>query len=155
MSEQISDSRFYMWRTLFAVVHADGIATDEEVRFMAEVLEDISFSDDQLKILKQDIYEAQDIKAMFEGVTDTLDQAEFFKFAHELVHVDGDFGTEEQAVLLQLQQAHLQTVNVDDLIGSVDMAFETDAVSSAPVSHLKIATRKREGALSKFRKLFK
>lgn len=136
------------------MVHADGVATDEEVRFMAEVLEDIPFNPDQLAVLKNDIHEPQDIKAMFEGVTDSVDQAEFFKFAHGLVHVDGEFGAEEQEILLQLQEAHVQKVNVDDLIGSVEMTFEAD------VPEPRIAVKKRgsggfQGALGRFRKLFK
>ena len=43
----VSESRFYMWRTLFAVAHADNVVADEEVEFMAHILEDVEFSDHQ------------------------------------------------------------------------------------------------------------
>ena len=34
--KDITDSQFYMWRTLFAIVHVDDMVTEEEVHFMAE-----------------------------------------------------------------------------------------------------------------------
>ena len=40
---EVSESRFYMWRTLFSVAHADNVVTDEEIAFMAHILEDINF----------------------------------------------------------------------------------------------------------------
>ena len=126
MSQGISDSQFYMWRTLFAVAHADDVVTDEEVRFMAEALEDIPFSDEQQTILNDDVKHAQDIKVMFAGVTDVHDQASFFKFAHELVHIDGDYGAEEQEIMLKLQELHLQSADLDDLVGSVALELEHD-----------------------------
>ncbi len=120
----VSDSQFYMWRTLFAVAHADDVVTDEEVRFMAEALEDVPFSDEQRSVLNEDAKQPQNIESMFVGVTDVHDQAEFFKFATELVHIDGDYGAEEQEVMLKLKQLHLQTTNVDDLVGGISLELE-------------------------------
>lgn len=124
--ESLTESQFYMWRTLFALAHADQVVTKEEVRFMAEALEDVPFSEEQKAILKKDIKSPQDIIAMFSGVTDAQDQARFFKFAHDLVWADGDFGKAEQEILLKLQKAHIRAVSVDDLIGKVKgIEFET------------------------------
>ncbi|MCB1652118.1 MAG: TerB family tellurite resistance protein [Alphaproteobacteria bacterium] len=122
----ISDSQFYMWRTLFAVAHADNVVTDEEVRYMAEVLEDIPFSADQRAILTEDSKHAQSIEEMFKGITDVRDQAAFFQYARELVHIDGDYGEEEQGVMLKLGEIHLKNANLDDLIGSVSLELEED-----------------------------
>ena len=55
MSDFVSESQFYMWRTLFAVAHADSIVADEEVAFMASVLNDINFTPEQTEVLKDDI----------------------------------------------------------------------------------------------------
>lgn len=122
----VTESQFYMWRTLFAVAHADNIVTDEEVRFMAEALEDVPFSDEQRAVLNEDVKHPQDIEAMFRGVSDVHDQAVFFKFARELVHIDGDYGKEEQEVMLKLEELHLQHANLDDLVGSVKLELEGD-----------------------------
>ena len=44
MSKTITESQFYMWRTLFAISHADNVVSDEEIRFMTEALEDLPFN---------------------------------------------------------------------------------------------------------------
>ncbi len=124
----ITRSQFYMWRTLFALAHVDSIVSAEEVRFMAEALEDIPFSPEQRLILEDDIKHGQDVEGMFFQITDLQDQSAFFRFARNLVHVDGDFGPEEQKIMLRLQEMHLKRANVDDLVGAVGLELEDDAV---------------------------
>ena len=136
MSEEagISESQFYMWRTLFALAHADHVVTDEEVRFMAEALEDIPFSAEQHTQLMDDTKDAQDIEQMFENIKEVKDQAEFFKLAHVLVHIDGDYGSEEQAIMLRLKELHLQREDLDTLVGSVGLELECDDQMEARLS---------------------
>ncbi len=126
MAGTITDSQFYMWRTVFALAHADDVVTDEELRFMSEALEDIPFSDAQKTTLQTDAKEERSVEEMFEKITDPLDQAEFFNIASQIVHIDGDFGDEEQEVMLRLKRLHLQDVDIDTLIGKVDLSFEDD-----------------------------
>jgi hypothetical protein len=124
--KELSESQFYMWRTLFAVAHADNVVSIEEVRFMAEALEDIPFSEVQKKILNEDLKDPRDPEEMFAGITDDRDQALFFKHASALVHVDGRFGEEEQNIIVKLQKKHLKTVNVDSLVGRIDLEFQDE-----------------------------
>jgi len=124
MTSEISQSRFYMWRTLFAVVHADNIVTDEEVNFMAKALEDIDFNTEQENILKDDIDNPKDAEEMFEGITDLEDRTVFFDLAHEVVWVDGDFGEDEQNVMIKLARAHYRKTNIDDMVGKVSLEFD-------------------------------
>lgn len=126
MGQGVSESRFYMWRTLFAVAHADNVVTDEEIEFMAHVLEDIDFSDQQTTILKDDIVNAKNIIEMFKGITTQEDRMKFFEFARDLVWVDGDFGSEEQSVMIKLAQMHFEKTNVDDLIGKITLELEDE-----------------------------
>ena len=129
MSVQVTDSQFCMWRAIFALAHADDIVTDEELRFMSEILEDIPFSDEQKVILKKDATEQQSVEVMFKQITDPVDQAEFFKFASKLAHIDGDFGEEEQEVILRVKQLHLANVDIDELVGKVELGFDEDNVA--------------------------
>lgn len=122
----ISESRFYMWRTIFAMAHADEDVSPREIRFMAEKLEDVSFTQEQSDILKRDIVEPQPIEDMFQKITDPADQALFFSFAREMVWADGDFSPDEQEILSRLQRLHLEFVNVDDLVGGIELQFEDD-----------------------------
>lgn len=126
MPQTITDSRFFMWRTLFAVAHADNIVTDEEIRFMSHILNDVDFTDEQTEILKDDIITPKNVELMFQGVTEQNDRIEFFDFARDLVWVDGDFGSEEQSVMIKLQQQHMQRLNVDDMMGNISLQWEDD-----------------------------
>lgn len=123
-SSEINDSQFHMWRALFAVAHADDIVSAEEVHFMAAALEDVPFSEGQRAILNEDIKYPQDIETMFKAVEDQYDQAMFFKLAHELVHIDGDYGAEEQEIMLKLKALHVKTANVDDLVGRIQLELD-------------------------------
>ena len=55
MSEGISESRFKMWRAVFAMAHADGLVTDHEKSFMENYLEKVPFSPEQREILREDM----------------------------------------------------------------------------------------------------
>lgn len=124
--KKITESQFYMWRTLFAISHADNVVTDEEVRFMTDAMEDVPFTEEQKDILQDDISNPKDIVEMFEKISNNRDQAEFFKFARALVWVDGDYGEEEQEIMLKLKRMHIQNVSVDDLVGNNSLSLEDD-----------------------------
>jgi uncharacterized membrane protein YebE (DUF533 family) len=122
----VTESKFYMWRALFALAHADFIVSPEEIRFMAEAMEDVPFSEAQYAQLIKDLKDPADIEEMFEQISDVGDQAEFFKFAHVLVHIDGDYGQEEQAVMLRLKELHMQRPDLDKLVGNIALELEVD-----------------------------
>ncbi len=126
MAGKVTESQFYMWRTLFALAHADHVVTSEEIRFMVEALEDIPFTEEQRSILSDDIAAPQDIVEMFGKISEATDQAGFFKFARELVWVDGDYGQEERDIMLRLKEIHVRNVDVDTLIDDVKLEFEPD-----------------------------
>lgn len=130
---KVTESQFAMWRTLFAVAHVDNVITGEELRFMAEIMEDVPFTEEQRAVLNTDIKIAQDIEEMFKGVTDIKDQAAFFKYAKDLVHIDGDYGADEQRILLKLKETHIKVANLDDLIGTVRMELEEEKRVEPPV----------------------
>jgi uncharacterized membrane protein YebE (DUF533 family) len=124
MGTSVTDSEFYMWRTLVATAHADNKLTGEEIRFLAEVLEDVPFSKEQNAALVADIKNPKDVAEMFKRISDAKDQARFFRIARELVWADGDFGKAEQDILLKLKKAHIENVDVDALVGKTDLELD-------------------------------
>jgi len=122
----VNDSEFYMWRTLFAVAHADNVVTEEEISFMAKILDDVRFTDEQTEILKDDIVSSKNVTAMFSGVTNPKDRVQFFEFARDLVWVDGDFASEEQSVMIDLYRQHMSGTTVDELVGNISLEFEEE-----------------------------
>lgn len=134
------------------MAHADSHVSDEEVRVMAEALIDVPFSKEQRKILEQDTREAQDVMKMFAGVTDPRDRAKFFEFARKMVNADGHFSPDEQHILLKLKEMHMSSVNVDELVGSIELQLEDEA----PAPRAAVPPKKdAEGFLARFKKIFK
>ncbi|MDH5722344.1 MAG: TerB family tellurite resistance protein [Alphaproteobacteria bacterium] len=129
MDQGVTDSQFFMWRTLFAVAHADNVVTSEEIGFMAHILEDIEFSDAQVNILKEDVMVAQDPVLMFKGITEYKDRVKFFEFARDLVWVDGDFASEEQGVMIKLGEIHNKEADYDKIMGHTALEFEDEEFS--------------------------
>ncbi len=130
MSQGISESIFFMWRTVFALAHADHIVSNEEIRFMAEAIEDVTFSDEQRHLLTRDIAKPQDPVEMFGMITDQKDRLDFFEFAYKMVWADGQYVEEEQDVVHRLRDLHMQGVNVDELVGKIDLELEEDQKNS-------------------------
>jgi len=149
MSAQVTDSQFYMWRAIFALAHADDVVSPEELRFMSEVMEDIPFSDEQKAVLKSDATEEQSVEAMFKKISDPLDQAEFFRFASKLAHIDGDFGEEEQEIMLRVKQLHLSNVDIDELVGKIDLGFDEDNIADEAPDFKNTVTSYRQKFLDK------
>lgn len=123
----VSESEFYMWRTVFALAHVDHNVSEREVTLMSDILKDISFTDEQRAALEEDIKRKQDPAEMFKQISDEKDRLMFFQFAHDMVWVDGEYGREEQEIMLKLYQKHVLDTNVDDLIGKVKLELEDDS----------------------------
>ncbi len=124
MSDVVTESQFYMWRTLFAVAHADNVVTEDEISSIMRMLDEVSFSQEQAAVLKDDIVKAQDVVEMFKGVTEQGDRFKFFEFARELVWADGDFDEKEQSVMINLYKQQMKDTTVDALVGSVSLELE-------------------------------
>jgi hypothetical protein len=146
MSEQelkVSESEFYMWRSVFAIAHADGVISDMEVQFMHDVLDKYPFSDFQRDILKNDIKDKQDIMSMFSLVSEQEHRSQFFYFARMLCWCDGDFDAQEQEIMTKLKKSHIENLDFDKMISSVNMEIDEGTKSSIAedMSQLKGNTR--------------
>lgn len=104
MSEGVSASKFYMWRAVVAMAHADGIVTPHELEFLQTSLQGVALSNGQMELLKKDIKYPQDIHVMFSQITDATDRREFFKLARILSWSDGDFDAQEKKILKSLEE---------------------------------------------------
>ena len=134
MSVFITDSQFYMWRTVFALSHADDVVTDEELRFMVETIESFPFSEAQKETLHNDAKDPQSPDDMFALITDPVDQVEFFKLASHISNIDGDFADEEQEVIARLKKKHLERVDITKMVDRIELSFEDDDGGGAPFS---------------------
>lgn len=122
----MSESRFYMWRAVFAMAHADHVVTAEEKKYLKGVLSSEPFGDEQKSILERDIDTAQDIAEMFLRIEDQNDRSQFFYHARMLVWSDGDFGEQEQKIIMRLKQNHVRTVDFSKVLEDLDLSLDDD-----------------------------
>lgn len=115
MTGNVTESRFYMWRALFAIAHADDKVCSEERHFMHKILQDYPFTAEQARILEADMAVKQDVAGLFEQITNPQDRSQFFDYARTLVWCDGDYGAKEQEALLKLNRAHVLSADFDTL----------------------------------------
>lgn len=122
----MSDSRFHMWRAVFAMAHADDVVTVEEKKYLKDILNGESFNEEQKSILERDIDTAQDIAEMFLKIEDQNDRSQFFYHARMLVWSDGDFGEQEQKIIMRLKQNHVRTVDFNEILENLDLSLDED-----------------------------
>lgn len=115
MSEQITDSRFHMWRTVVALAHADGVVVPEEEAFVENYISALPFTDEQRAALREDLRTPQNAYEMFEQISERSDQAEFFQFARMLIWCDGDLDRQEDQIFKHLQKEQMRDVGIDNM----------------------------------------
>jgi len=111
----LPESRFFMWRAIFAMAHADHVVTDDERAFMENYLNNVPFSPVQKDILREDMAAPQNAGEMFSLITEPEDRGTFFQFARELVWCDGDLAAQEEVIKECLQSGHMAGLNVSRL----------------------------------------
>lgn len=95
----LSSSRFFMWRAVFALAHADEVVTSQEIAYLTESTKDLMLSPTQREILSQDLKTPQDPSLMFSQITEAKDREEFFILSRVLCWSDGDFDVQEKKVM--------------------------------------------------------
>lgn len=114
-NQSLSESRFYMWRAVFAIAHTDGRVTPEEITFARNYLQNVPFLPEQKEALLNDLSEPQDVRDLLDQVTDPSDQADFFQFAMMLGWSDGEASASEQKLIDRLNAQQMSRFNRDDI----------------------------------------
>lgn len=150
MNAGIPESQFYMWRAIFAIAHADDVVTEEEREVMLRILKDHKFSEPQRQILLKDIDRRQDPMQMFGKISEQGDRSNFFIHARELVWVDGDYGAQEQRMILMLKRAHVLSADFDGLSVS-KQPLELDSARTEKIypANDAVAARTKPGLIGR------
>ena len=107
----MNESRFYMWRAVFALAHADGVVTQQERDFIEGYIGRLPLSDEQKEIMRADLQTPQSINEMLIGVRDKNDHADFFQFAQMIIWCDGDQAEQEKAIIDRLMSEQMNKFN--------------------------------------------
>ncbi len=124
----ISDSRFYMWRAVFAMAHADGKVTKEEMEFAENYFEHVPFSAAQIAALRADLKTPCGVNEMLIGVSSKEDMADFFQFAQMMVWSDGDYDRQEQIIIERLTAEQMNKFNKEELAQQIREARAAAAI---------------------------
>ena len=124
----VSESRFYMWRALFALAHADGLVSDEEKEFALSYFDFVPFSEDQKEILNKDLAVPQSVNEMLMGISVDADTADFFQFALMLVWCDGNYDESERIIIERLTAEQMNKFNKAEVAQKVREARISAAI---------------------------
>lgn len=120
MSGQVlSESRFYMWRAVFAMAHVDGTVTDEEIAFAEQYLGRAPFSAEQVQVLSDDLRAPKSVGEMLGHVSEPSDQADFFQFSQMLAWADGDYSAQEKALVERMSAEQMNTFNKAEIAQNI------------------------------------
>lgn len=122
----LADSKFNMWRAVFAIAHADHEVSADEKEYMMGILDKLILSNEQRSTLKEDIYIPQNPVSLFEKITELDDRIEFFKHAKQLTWSDDQYSAKEQSVIVKLKTMHDQKLEIEDMVGRVPFQLEEE-----------------------------
>ncbi len=126
MTEAISESRFYMWRCVVGIAHADGVVTPHELSFINDYIKHLNFSQGQLDIIGEDLREPKDIYQMFACIEEAEDKRDFFALARALSWCDGDYDAQEELIIGRLAKQSLLSENQEALEDSRELTNEIE-----------------------------
>lgn len=115
-TQEFSSSKFYMWRTIIVIAHADGTVCGDERIYLENVFERLrdttDITEEQYNRLLQDLNEKQDILDMLNQVTDPRYKGQVMHFAQLLAAKDGIICDDEQRLLNQIEHEIMQDENI-------------------------------------------
>ena len=117
-NSELSNSRFYMWRAVIAMVHADGVVTPHEMSFVQNSLKDLKLSDAQMDIISQDLQTPQDSYEMYSHITNQKDKEDYFALARAVSWCDGDLDKQEKLIIQNLEKSHMNEESMNMLTRS-------------------------------------
>lgn len=141
----VSESKFNMWRAVFAMAHADGIVTGEEEELLREFLSNTGFSDEQKNVLERDIMIPQQAGDFFHEITEQSDRDRFFYYARLISWCDGDFGKQEKQILDNLKISAEEISKNNELTESLKKSAELAKTDSTKTGDEKSFWKKLFG----------
>ncbi len=99
----LSPSEFAKWRCLVALIHADGKVDSAEKNALDLQFKRLTLSNEQARQLSYDQSHPQDLKKLYEGVTDKEDREDLVHLAYTLFWSDSDFDDAEREIYQYLK----------------------------------------------------
>lgn len=88
-----------MWRAVFALSYVDGGLAAQEMGFVDRVMQRFNFSDEQRKLVYDDIIARPQPALKFKAITDESYKSQFFRLARILIWCDGFLHSHEREII--------------------------------------------------------
>jgi len=156
----ISNSRFSMWRAVFALAHKDGRIDEKEIAYIDNYLACVPFSAQQKQIIHDDLITPQSINGLLIGVSDPADMSDFFQFAQMMIVADGEISEQEEAIINRLTAEQVNRFNRQEICAQIrqtraaatlrraveDEEYRRQAKNTGVAAHLRRMMKDREYA---------
>ncbi len=137
---EMPESKFCMWRCVFAVASVDGVISTKEHEWMWELLRKLKLSRDQSQLLQREIKQPSRIDNLVSKVTEPADRAQLVHLCRVMAHLDELLMEDEASILSTLKEA--VEANVDEAQTKRELAevmTKAKALESQKDFRLKIA----------------
>ncbi len=124
--EGISESRFYMWRGVVVMIHADNLVAPQELSFINDYIKDMNLSPEQLETIFDDLKNPQNPHEIFSQITDEQDKKDFFALARAVAWCDGNFVKQEERIIEMFKEQSFIGENLSYLEESREMMNEVE-----------------------------
>ena len=121
---KVSESRFYMWRAIFAMAHADGVLDKKEEAFIDKYLSAVPFDVHQRAVIEDDLIHPRDPGEMLSHVGNAEDRSMFFQFARAIVWSDGSYDQQEEKIMNRLFKDHMEGMDLTAITGELKQTRE-------------------------------
>ena len=128
--EPCGPNKFYMWRCVVAMAHADSLIHPKEREWLEKIFDRLGLSEDQRETLERDLTVPQDVSDMLRHINDPSYRSQVVYFARLLAWKDGELHPEEETLLRKLHADVLGGIDLDGVKTQV-----RENVSNAMILH--------------------
>lgn len=143
--QDYSHSRFYKWRCITSMAHADGVLHEQEVEYLESIFQNMlksgALTQEAYETLQKDIQKPQPPFEMLIKINDPAYRAQVIYFARLLAHKDGEAHPSEQQLLEKLHFAVVEGMDIEAIREEVRynvqeqlVLHEIEADSSRPTT---------------------
>ena len=124
--QKVGHSKFYMFRCLIAMAHADGVIADEERAYISAFTNRLDFTEEQLNTIENDFDEAQSVQDLMRHINDPVFRGQVPYFARLMAHKDGNLHPSEDEMLKKMHATAVEGLDLDALKAEAKKATAVD-----------------------------
>ena len=128
--DRVSTSKFYMFRCLIVMAHADGVFSDIERGYMYSFMnhQRVWLTDEQYKTLEDDMETPKAIEDLLPYINDPDYRSQLLYFARLMAFKDGEKHPDEEALLNKLHASAVEGLDMDAIRSEAHKAANQEII---------------------------